>query len=401
MALRIGFGQYGVTPPLGVLMCGYDKRQGVANSLHDPLLARAMVFDDGVRAAALVVADVITVTAAQYQRVGALVELWTGIPRKHVIAAGTHTHSGPTPGDSSRRRPTPNAHVGALLPDLMASAVKLAWDDRRPATLAAATVAVGGLTVNRREPGGLTDPELTVVQIRRRHADSGLLLNFACHGVVMGPDSLALSADWIGLTRAALAQQAPRLFSLVAVAPSGDINPLPASIRKQLRSQGAAVFTNDPFSGIYDRTGGTFAEARAMGGALARAGLAALCRARPVPAGRGVDALSRRPDIGRRPTTMPALCRCIRVGDLVLVGMAGEQFVETGLRAKQAARARGLVPIVLSHAPHLAYVPTPAAFAQGRNRDYEVAQARKRGMAPDAADREVAAVERALGVLTR
>ena len=80
--------------------------------------------------------------------------------------------------------------------------------------------------------------------------------------------------------------------------------------------------------------------------------------------------------------------------------MAGEQFAATGLRVKQAVRARGLVPVVLSHAPHLAYVPTPGAFAQQRDRDYEVEWARKLGMAPDAADREVAAIERALRRLT-
>ena len=115
-----------------------------------------MVFDDGTRAAALVVADVITLTAPQYHRVGRLVEQWTGIPRAHVIAAATHTHSGPTPGDRPSRQSTANGQFGGLLPDLMASAVKLAWDDRRPAGLAAAAVAVPALTINRREPGGFT-----------------------------------------------------------------------------------------------------------------------------------------------------------------------------------------------------------------------------------------------------
>ncbi len=399
MGLRIGFGSYPVLPPLGVTMSGYDKRRGVAIGVHDPLWARAMVFDDGASAAALVVADVITVLPDQDDRVCRLVERWTGIPRAHVIAAGTHTHSGPTPQGRGRRA-APNQHFGALLPDWLASAVKLAWDERRPATMAAASATLDGWTINRRQPGGAVDPELTVVLIRRGRAAAGVLLNFACHGVVLGPDNLELSADWIGQVRATLAARQPELFSLVSVAPSGDVNPLPPSLQRRLRAHGSTLFTHDPFSGIYDRTGGTFAEAAAVGRALAEAALTALPRARRLSSAGGVVAATRRPDIGQRPARMVARCRIVRVGELALVAMAGEQFATTGLRVKEAVRSCGLVPLVVSHAPHLAYVPTPAAFAEERAQDYEVQWARRLGMAADAADREVAAIARAARALT-
>ena len=403
MALSIGFGQYDATPPLGVALCGYDKRQGVANGLHDPLGALAMVFDDGTTAAALLVADVITISEEQYARASRLVEQWTGIPRGHVIAAGTHTHSGPSPRPDQRRRGplSANERHCQLLPELMASAAKLAWDERRPASLSTAVARTRKLTINRREPGGPVDDELTVVHVRRRGAGSGVLLNYACHGVVMGPDNLAISADWIGLTRAALTAAAPQLFAMVAVGPSGDINPLPASIRRQIREKGAAYFTNDPFSGIYDRTGGTFAEAREMGRALARAALGTVRTGSPVSQGATVRAVTRSADIGRTGTPLRTTVRVIRVGGLALVGMAGEQFVETGLRVKETVREFGLTPVVLTHSPHLAYVPTPAAFAAGREQDYEVAWARKLGMAPDAADRELAAIGNALRAVTQ
>ena len=89
------------------------------------------------------------------------------------------------------------------------------------------------------------------------------------------------------------------------------------------------------------------------------------------------------------------------VGDLCLVGMAGEQFVETGLQVKQTVREYGLTPIVVTHSPHLAYVPAPTAFAQDLEHDYEVQWARGMGMSEDAADRELAAIRRALNALTR
>ena len=400
MPLQIGFGEYDVTPPFGVAMAGYDKRQGTASGLHDPLTARAMVFDDGSATAALVVADVIGLSTEHTERLGRLVEQWTGIPRRHVIAAGTHTHSGPADARPHRGRPSPNQLHSQLLPDLVASAVKLAADDLRPATLATAATHTRNLTVNRRDPGGTTDEELSVVAIKRRGRVAGALLNFACHGVVMGPDNLTLSADWIGLARAALKAKMPGLFPLLAVAPSGNINPLPRSIREQMQEQGPGFFTNDPFSGIYDRTGGTFAEAEEMAGAIARAATTAMERADRTPTTAGIAVTTVTADIGQGRTSIRVPIRMVRVGPVVLVGMPGEQFVETGLRVKAAVRDSGLVPIVVSHAPSLAYVPTPEAFAQDKDHDYEVDWARRMGMAPDASDRELKAVERWLRVLS-
>lgn len=403
MSMKIGFGEYNATPPLGVEMAGYAKREGVADRVHDPLWARAMVFDDGETAAAVVVADTIGVNADHLDRIGRLVELWTGIPRKNVIAAGTHTHSGPQlPGPSgARRRRGPNQVYSELLPYLLASAVKLAWDDRQVATLAAAVAGTRHLTINRREPGGPTDEELTVLSIQRRGQIRGAVLNYACHGVVMGPDNLALSGDWIALARTALAEKMPQVFPLLAVAPSGNINPLPGALRKQMKEKGAAYFTNDPHSGIYDRTGGTFAQAEQMARSVARAAVEAVQRVEPVPGTGGVAATTRMADIGKGRRSMRIPLRMIRVGGAVFIGMAGEQFVETGTQVKEAARARGLIPIVLTHSPTLVYVPTPDAFAQNRAHDYEVDMARHMGMAEDATERELAAIKAGLRALTR
>jgi len=402
MPLRIGFGEYNITPPIGVTMAGYDKREGTANAVHDPLTARAMVVSDGTTSAALVVADLIGLRPEHTDRIGRLVQDWTGIPRGHVIAAGTHTHSGPDePRGRWSGRASTNHRYADLLPDLVASAAVRAHGDLRPATLSAATAVTRGLTVNRRHPGGVTDPELSVVEVRRRGQTAGALLNFACHGVVMGPDNLALSADWIGSTRAALAERLPGAFPLVAVAPSGNINPLPRSIRKLMREKGPGFFTNDPFSGIYDRTGGTFAEARQMGSALARTAAGALERAEPLSAAAGVRVAAVRTDIGQGRAALPVRLRLVRMGQVVLLGIPGELFVETGLAIKSAVRDLGLFPVVSVHAPTMAYIPTAEAFAEGLEHDYEVDWARGLGMAPDAADRVLAAIRRGLRRLVR
>jgi hypothetical protein len=138
-----------------------------------------------------------------------------------------------------------------------------------------------------------------------------------------------------------------------------------------------------------------------MARSIARAAGRGLAAAVPLSAAAGVRAALRVADIGagRRPLRVPI--RVVRVGDAALIGMAGEQFVETGARVKAAVRQAGLFPLVIGHAQHLAYVPTPEAFAARLPSDYEVDEARRLGMAEDAADRELGAVRRALQAVGR
>jgi len=136
-----------------------------------------------------------------------------------------------------------------------------------------------------------------------------------------------------------------------------------------------------------------------MARSIARAGARALQRLEPTPATGGVMVTTRTADIGEGRRSIRVPVRMIRVGQAVFIGMPGEQFVETGARVKDAVRRAGLIPIVLTHAPTMAYVPTPEAFAQGKAQDYEVDMARHMGMAEDATDRELAAIRAGLHAL--
>src|SRR5687767_1735695 len=91
--LTAGAAQVDVTPPVGIPMAGYYSLRG-AEGTHDPLLAKAIVFEkDGTRAA-LVGLDLITTTAGLVADARKLVEDRTGIPGRNVMISATHSHTG-------------------------------------------------------------------------------------------------------------------------------------------------------------------------------------------------------------------------------------------------------------------------------------------------------------------
>ena len=88
-------------------MAGYYSARG-AEGTHDPLLAKALVFEkDGTRVA-LVALDLISTTRGLVEETRKLIEKQTGIPGKHVMISATHSHTGPVLSDT-RRGPTPSA----------------------------------------------------------------------------------------------------------------------------------------------------------------------------------------------------------------------------------------------------------------------------------------------------
>src|SRR5436305_9766348 len=81
--LTAGAAATDVTPPKGCPMAGYYSFRG-AEGTHDPLFAKALVFEkDGTRVA-LVSLDLITTTRGVVEEARRLIEQRTGIPARNV-----------------------------------------------------------------------------------------------------------------------------------------------------------------------------------------------------------------------------------------------------------------------------------------------------------------------------
>jgi len=384
MDLNVGFGLYNITPPLGVRMAGYRQREGVAEDVHDELTARAVAFEFGGESAAIAVADICSLPEELGERTRVRLRERTGIPEDHVIVASNHTHSGPALQDESAYR--------ELLPDLIASAGELAWKRRRPAGISYGTGKAPGLCINRRDLRGPVDEEFAYLEARDSDGRPfGLLFAYALHGVVMGHVNLSISADYFGAARRVVEGGLPGAQTVFVAPPSGDINPLTPSVKKLLEEHGESWYTDDPLTGIYDRSTGTFEEVEQLGGALGEAVLKALSGAEPLEP-QNLSARTWTVDLGGE-EEVPMSLSAIEMGDLVILALQGEHFVETGSALKQMAAEAGKQLILLSHAGQMCYVPTPDAFEHG---GYEVESARRKGVAEDAQRRILESVRREL-----
>ena len=238
--LRAGVSRVDITPPLGVELWGYFDRSGPANGKLDPLFARVLVLDDGRQSVA-----VITLDLGRSFGPPQIAWLRDKARRQHAVAEvmliASHTHSGPVIDDSYDDG-VPEWEQRALekIADAIGEAVS---------KMKTARIGVGlGQTVlghNRRvtqsdgsvkmlwrnstgQQTGMIDPTVGVIRVDDAQGNPmAILVNYACHPVIFGPDNLRYSADYPGamakLVEASFDQK-PICFFLQGA--PGDINPM-------------------------------------------------------------------------------------------------------------------------------------------------------------------------------
>jgi hypothetical protein len=194
----------------------YDPVPGGASSLfepaqgvNDPIMARALVLDNGDTKAAIVKIDTIGVTRSLRDDVEAEAAK-LGIPRQNLIVAGAHTHSGPGAAASHPlfqliatdcfNAPTYQAILGKIV-----AALKQADASLRPAAIGVDSTSEQRVSKNRANKPGVLDTELGLIKIvDSGGATIGAVMSFAVHGTCLGASNMLFSADVIGADERAL-----------------------------------------------------------------------------------------------------------------------------------------------------------------------------------------------------
>ena len=138
---QAGAASIDITPPAGVPMAGYYYVR-YNEGTHDPLHAKALVFEKDGRKAALVALDLIGIPAEVTDRARVFVEGLTSVPGANLMVSATHSHTGPEMG--SRLRNVDPAALAKLdawraaLPAKIAEAVKAAGANLQPVRVQAA-----------------------------------------------------------------------------------------------------------------------------------------------------------------------------------------------------------------------------------------------------------------------
>ncbi len=427
-ALHVGAAISNITPKLGTHMAG-SFTDRLADDVNDELNSRAIVLQNDDTAIAIVVLDLIVALKEDLGIAKQRASELTGIPVESIFISCTHTHTGvATTGLLGAPR---DEQYMSWAMEKAADAVKLAYNRLRPARIGHASGSCPEETHNRRwhmqdgtvktnpgyqnpdlvRPAGPADPEVAVaVFIDDDCNPIAALTNYSLH-YVGGGSGTSISADYFAAFAQALQRIAGSDFvAIMANGCCGDINN--CDFARPAREHPHPYYQVQRVANVVaSRAYGAWQQIRdfesevTLGAATEMMDFTRresteeeLQQAREILAepddhevgdqvyANEVLEVDKEPLV--RPTPIMGLC----IGDLGIVGLPGEIFVEYGLQVKAASPFARTMTVELA-TDYLGYCATDVALVEG---SYETALARS---AKAASGTEKLMVDTALGVL--
>jgi len=382
--LRAGAGSCEVVPPIDkwkVTLGGYGARnKKPATGVHDPIYAKALVFESEGEKIAIAVIDLVEVS--DEIRTAVLERLkGSDFGDQNLLLTATHTHSAPGAVEkiivASLIFGKYSQKVVDLIADGVVNAIKQAEANLQPAVVKIAQKQVPGLTRNRRVPAynydtrrfstpfdpahpeGTTDNTITVLRVDNSKGEPiAILVHLATHATVLGADNFLISADWPGVMRREIKSHYPSAEVIFMNGAEGDQAP---NITTQ----------DDPDD---------FKCLEQFGKKVAKSVLPLIESAKPITAEPIKFQLERR-WVNAQPKLMgipisKTLAKhwlgempfgAVRLGEVIFLGLPIEAISEIGWTIKLSARGYGYkYPIVAGLANgHFLYCTTPEEYKKG------------------------------------
>ena len=417
--LRAGAAAVDISPTQFPVHMPGLARENLAQGVHDPLHARALVLDDGATTLAMVVVDNIGVRRDAGGRIKAVATERCGIAPDRILIASTHTHSAP---DAYVTKGLAEAVAYRhILIEGVAEAIVRAHAALRPAAIGHAMQPLPEEVFNRRwllkpetmqpnpfgemdqvktnppdepdmllRPAGPTDPDITILSVQdaASRRPLALLANYALHYIGRIPEA-SISADYFG----EFARLMPSLLgadeafvAMMCNGASGDVNNRPTGASRPSRkpfeqvcivAQRAAAAAHR----AYESIGGHRTDVQL--GMIQRE--IALRRRRPTPEqierAKAVLAVSDAAEVAKLPrgaeryarytlyfaragATIDVPLQALRIGDLGVCAIPFEAFVEIGLELKRRSPFPRTMVIGIAN-DKAGYLPTPEQHKLG------------------------------------
>lgn len=232
--IRVGLSQVDITPPIGGLTTGYSSAKPT-EAVHDPVSARVMVLESDQECVAMVVCDLCVYNSAW------LHEQMAAIGVDRLLLMNTHTHAGPKLSQDDF--PSPEKPWRDTVDERLLDAIKQAKQEMFKGYFAASESQIqlgynrlvhrGEFSVTyfenpERIPYGAVDRQVGVIRVTdEQQKVRAVLVNYACHPVVLGPRNRKISADYPGVMREIVEKSFGEPCTCIFIqGAGGDINPL-------------------------------------------------------------------------------------------------------------------------------------------------------------------------------
>ena len=237
--LKVGFSRVDITPPLGITINGYFIPRN-AEKILDPLQINAIALSDGQRKTVLMAADNLGINQKLLQPMLEAVCAAAGLPAEAVYIHATHSHT--AGAISPMLEGEENLEYRELLKNKLAEAAVAALEDLKPARMGWGIGQAPRVAFVRRfrmkdgsvrtNPGtnhpdilapiGQVDERVNILRFDREGGNTIVLMNFGNHPDTVG--GCNISADWPGFARAAVEQALPGTNAVLFNGAQGDVN---------------------------------------------------------------------------------------------------------------------------------------------------------------------------------
>lgn len=393
--------------------------ENIADRLHDPLHARALVLDDGTTTLAMAVVDNLHVGREQADEIKALASKRCGIPTDKIMLSSTHTHFGP-PASATKGRPGEVAYRKILM-DGTVESIARAHAAMRPAAIGAAAQPLPDEVRCRRwflkpgkmplnpfgkidqvkmnppnspdvldRPAGPTDPDVTIISVQDAKSGKPLALfaNYSLHYVGDIPKA-QVSASYFGEFARVMPSRIGAGEDFVAAmfnGTSGDINNSPFLINRPPRQpfEQACIVAGKAADAARDALAKITSHSADARLAMVQREVV-LRRRRPTPEqiewAKGILAIKDKAELDKLPRLADAYARrvkslenveetvqvplqAIRIGDLAVCTIPFEAFAVIGLDLKRRSPFPRTMVIELANGAY-GYLPTPEQHKLG------------------------------------
>lgn len=361
--LMAGVARIEITPPVGHPMGGYAARQGPSTGIHDPLFATVLLLKADGASVAIVSCDLRSFPSARVINEARARKL-----ADHVLLAVTHNHSGPMTWED-QSWPSKDKSWFAETEDKILRAIEEASKKMFTARLATGFGEIY-LAHNRRKleadgrvtmlwrnadklPTSPLDPTVGVIRVDDATGKPrAILVNYACHAVVLGPDNRMISADYPGYLARRIEQEFPDALCLFTQGSAGDINPY---LDKQPVNQNG------------------FGEAEKMGKTLADEAIKIAKRMKPATNANATirtaaEVIEFRDRWEPTKTIHTGLTTLLINNDLAIAALPGEPFVDLQIALRDKSEVRNTLLFGYTYSAGgewIGYIPTLQAATEG------------------------------------